>query len=504
VNRAIESARAYHDGTAHSPESVRASTHRLDWEIRPSPFKIYPDLPPIPLPRDLPTRELDALVALAGPGEGQTRLDLDGLAALLFFSAGITKTRNYPGGGRQFFRAAPSTGALYQTEVYVVVGDVAGLPAGVYHFSPGDFALRRLRAGDFRGALAVAGADDGIADRQATVILTAIYWRNTWKYQARGYRHLFWDSGSLLANLLAAAAALGTPARLLTGFVERDVNGLLGIDVEKEGALALAPVGLAGASAGISPLVGLLDHAVVPLSSRDVDYPVLRDAYHNSSLDSEAEVLDWRESPAGEPPTTPAPDLARVSLPSPSRAAGRSLAATVMRRGSTRQFSGEPISGVQLSTALFHATRGWPADVPAGFVELFVNVHSVEGVEPGAYRYAPAEHALDLIRRGDFRRESGFLCLGQMLGGAASATVFFLADLGAILPRWGNRGYRVANLEAGLIGGRLYLAAYAQGFGATGLTFYDRAVVEFFSPVSAGLDALFVTAVGRSASAPTR
>ena len=504
MNRAIESARAYHDGTAHSPESVRASTHRLDWEIQPSPFKIYPDLPPIPLPRDLPTLELDALVALAGPGEGQTRLDLDGLAALLFFSAGITKTRDYPGGGRQFFRAAPSTGALYQTEVYVVVGDVAGLPAGVYHFSPGDFALRRLREGDFRGALAVAGADDGIADRQATVILTAIYWRNTWKYQARGYRHLFWDSGSLLANLLAAAAALGTPARLLTGFVERDVNGLLGIDVEKEGALVLAPVGLAGASAGISPLVGLLDHAVVPLSSREVDYPVLRDAYHNSSLDSEAEVLDWRESPAGEPPTTPAPDLARVSLPSPSRAAGRSLAATVMRRGSTRQFSGEPISGVQLSTALFHATRGWPADVPAGFVELFVNVHSVEGVESGAYRYAPAEHALDLIRRGDFRRESGFLCLGQMLGGAASATVFFLADLGAILPRWGNRGYRVANLDAGLIGGRLYLAAYAQGFGATGLTFYDRAVVEFFSPVSAGLDALFVTALGRSVSAPAR
>jgi hypothetical protein len=88
-----------------------------------------------------------------------------------------------------------------------------------------------------------------------------------------------------------------------------------------------------------------------------------------------------------------------------------------------------------------------------------------------------------------------------LVGGASSATVFVLAVLGAILPRWGNRGYRIANLEAGLIGGRLYLAADAQGFGATGLTYYDRAVVEFFSPVSAGLDALFVTALGRSASA---
>ena len=500
MNRAIESARAYHDGTAHSPESVRASAHRLEWDIQPSPFKIYPDLPPIPLPRDLPALELDALAALAGAGEGRARLDLDGLSALLFFSAGITKTKTYPGGGRQFFRAAPSTGALYQTEVYVVAGDVAGLPAGVYHYSPGDFALRRLRAGDFRGALAVAAADDGIATRQATVILTAIYWRNTWKYQARGYRHLFWDSGSLLANLLACAAALDTPARLVTGFVERDVNGLLGIDVEKEGALVLAPVGVEGPTAGIAPLVGLLDHAVVPLSSADVDYPVLRDAYFNSSFDSEAEVLDWREAPAGPPPTTPAPELTRISLPPPKLAAGRSLTATVMRRGSTRQFSGEPISGVEFSTALFHATRGWPADVPAGLVELFVNVHAVEGVEPGAYHYDRAGHGLELIRRGDFRRESGFLCLGQMLGGASSATVFFLADLGEILPRWGNRGYRIANLEAGLIGGRLYLGAYAQGFGATGLTYYDRAVVEFFSPVSAGLDALFVTALGRSAS----
>ena len=107
-------------------------------------------------------------------------------------------------------------------------------------------------------------------------------------------------------------------------------------------------------------------------------------------------------------------------------------------------------------------------------------------------------HALELLRRGDFRETSAFLTLEQALGGASSATVFFLADLGTVLARWGNRGYRVANLEAGLIGGRLYLAAYAQGFGATGLTFYDHAVVDFFSPAASGLDAIFVTALGRS------
>ncbi len=70
----------------------------------------------------------------------------------------------------------------------------------------------------------------------------------------------------------------------------------------------------------------------------------------------------------------------------------------------------------------------------------------------------------------------------------------------AIRAQWGDRGYRAINLDAGIAGGRAYLAAYAQGFGASGLTFYDRLVVEFFAPASAGMDAIFVTALGQSAA----
>ena len=73
-----------------------------------------------------------------------------------------------------------------------------------------------------------------------------------------------------------------------------------------------------------------------------------------------------------------------------------------------------------------------------------------------------------------------------------------MAPLDAMRERAGERGYRLANLDAGLAGGRAYLAAYAQGFGASGLTFYDQAVVEFFAPASDGMDAIFVTSLGRS------
>ena len=220
--------------------------------------------------------------------------------------------------------------------------------------------------------------------------------------------------------------------------------------------------------------------------------------------DGAAPGIAGEARPAGEG-GRPSGPLAPIDLPSPRPAAGRALGETILARGSTREFSGEPIAREQLSDCLYHATRGFPADAPVGLVDLYVTVHAVEGITPGAYAYRPVPHQLEPIRLGDFRRESAFLCLEQPLGGTSSATVFFLADLGRILDGLGNRGYRLANLEAGLIGGRLYLGAYAQRFGATGLTFYDRAVVEFFSPHAAGKDAVFVTALGRAARrAPLR
>ena len=193
-----------------------------------------------------------------------------------------------------------------------------------------------------------------------------------------------------------------------------------------------------------------------------------------------------------------APGADAVPLPPARASAGRVLGETIERRGSTREFSGAPISAEELSSALFHATRGIAMDAPSGLVDLYLTVHAVDGVAAGAYAYHAASHALEPIKLGDFRRDAAFLCLEQALGGASAATVFFLADLGRVLEHMGNRGYRIANLDAGVIGGRLYLGAYAQRFGATGLTFYDREVVSFFSPHARGKDAIFVTALGRS------
>src|SRR5207237_8661195 len=104
---------------------------------------------------------------------------------------------------------------------------------------------------------------------------------------------------------------------------------------------------------------------------------------------------------------------------------------------------------------------------------------------------------LELLKAGDFRNEAQYLGLEQALPGDASAAIFFMADLYPILDRFGNRGYRAVQLEAGIIGGNIYLAAYAQHLGATGLTFFDDDVTNFFSPHAKDKSAIFLLAIGK-------
>jgi len=123
----------------------------------------------------------------------------------------------------------------------------------------------------------------------------------------------------------------------------------------------------------------------------------------------------------------------------------------------------------------------------------------VEGLESGAYVFHRDRDLLECLKQGSFRAQAGHLGLDQELAADAAVDIFFLADLRPILQRFGNRGYRAVQLEAGILGGKMYLAAYAQHLGATGLTFYDDEVIRFFSPHAEGKSAIFLVAVGKSA-----
>jgi len=511
-NRQGEAAWIYHNGTKHSYQSVQSSRHSLDFSNQPLPFKIYKTLEPIPLPRELtsvPMPVLRALAASASGMAGDCIPDLHAIAMILYLSAGITRERKV-GDWEYQFRAAACTGALYHIELYLVCGDLPGLGAGVYHFGVHDFALRRLREGDYRSLLVKAtGGEPAVAAAPAVIVCTSTYWRNAWKYQARAYRHSFWDSGTILANLLAAATGLGVPARLVLGFADAPVNAMLDVDSDRESSLALVPLGrMSTRTSGDAAAVGPLHNETVPLSQFEVDYPAIRIMHAASSLPTGEEAARWRgASPSGDPPPATGRTVPLRPLGEPEAPAD-SVTEVIQRRGSSRNFSRNPLTLAQLSTMLDRATRGIPADFldPPGatLITPYVIVHAVEDLAPGAYVYHRAGRALELLREGDFRKEAGYLGLQQELPADASANVYCLVSLDPILARFGNRGYRAAQLEGGIIGGKLYLSAYAQRVGATGLTFFDDDVTAFFSPHAAGKSVMFLTALGQPARRRTR
>jgi SagB-type dehydrogenase family enzyme len=512
-NRNTELAWNYHNATKHSYASIRTNAHSLDFANQPLPFKIYATSDPLPLPRDVRQTGIAALSAIAGsvPAQTEAAPDLEAVAQLLYLSAGITRHKKYPG-GEIYFRAAACTGALYEVELYLVCGDLAGLPAGVYHFAPAEFALRQLRAGEYRSVLVKAtGGESAITHAPLTIVCTCTYWRNAWKYQARTYRHFGWDNGTLLANLLAVGTALGLPSKVVGGFVDETLNNLLDVDSQREVAFSLVPLGYGSGlpsqtatrvPAEVSPL-GL---DTVPLSRHEIDYPLMREMHAASSLHSPEEVAAWRDGavlaslpPVGE---TPPGSVAPLQPLSDAEMPRDPIEQVILRRGSSRKFAHTPISLTQLSTILGRATRGVPADFMdrsgSQLNHLYLIVHAVEGLAAGAYVFDRDRGVLECLKQGDFRAQAGYLGLEQALPADAAVDIFFLADLRPILDRMGNRGYRAVQLEAGILGGKLYLAAYAQRLGATGLTFYDDDVTRFFSPHAEGKSAIFLVALGNS------
>jgi SagB-type dehydrogenase family enzyme len=374
----------------------------------------------------------------------------------------------------------------------------------VYHFNPADVSLRLLRKGDFRGNLSQATAmETAVAHAPATIICTGTYWRNAWKYQARTYRHFGWDNGTLLANMLAVSAASGLPAEIVLGFVDAEVNRLLDLDTRREVSLCLVPIGRTSESSLPTPReVPALGLETVQLSQHEVEYPAMLEMHDASSLESVEEITEWRGKSPVFPFSAPAGEAVCLPRLGENEQLKDTIEQVILRRGSTRTFDkAASITLAQLSTILDYATRGLPADFlePRGaqLNDLYLIVHSVQGLRPGAYFFRRDQNTLELLKEGKFRAEAHHLGLEQELPADACVDIFFLADLNRILERYGNRGYRAVQLEAGAIGGRIYLAVYAQHLGATGLTFFDDDVINFFSPHAKDKSAIFLLAIGK-------
>lgn len=174
-------------------------------------------------------------------------------------------------------------------------------------------------------------------------------------------------------------------------------------------------------------------------------------------------------------------------LPAPSREGEVSVEQTLADRRSERSFTSDPL-GIDALSQLLWATQG-VTQAETGFrtapsagatypLEVWVAVGSVEGLEPGTYRYLPEEHALALRRSDDQRDALARAALGQMWIADAPVVVVLTAVYERTTSRYGPRGERYVHMEVGHAAQNLYLQAEALGLGTVTVGAFDDASVQ--------------------------
>jgi hypothetical protein len=418
---------------------VTNDVERLPWF-----YKRYdPSLPRVPLPLELPPTMAPTVEVLAGTADvAPAELNLAQLSRVLHLAAGVVRTVERPN-ATWLFRAAGSAGARFPLELYVAVPEGGALPAGVHWYHPQDHALVQVGPPPRGGAPAI--------------VVTGVPWRTGWRYRERGYRHTYWDAGTMLSQLLAAADSAGLTASLYSRFPDGAVTELVGADGADEWPVAVVSLGdgAPALEAGGPATAGVID-------ADPVEFPL--DTAAQRAGDLEALGEPW---PRGEPVDVPDAGTAPVEQ-------------VVLSRSSQRRMNPEGSLSERVALSILAAAlRG--VSLPH-----FVVVHAVDGTEPGVYRWPDLG---DPVRAGELRHELYRVCLDQGLPRDAAFVVIGAANVGEL----DDREYREAQLTAGLVEGRLHLAAYALGAGASGMTFLDS---EIPGLLGEPLDALLFTCVG--------
>jgi SagB-type dehydrogenase family enzyme len=162
------------------------------------------------------------------------------VSKLLHFTYGITGAvpTSQAQDQYQYFRAAPSAGALYPLEIYLVVWRIEGVESGIYHYFVADHTLEIVRKGDFCRFVGEYTFSPDIAQQSsALLIISAMFQRTMFKYNERGYRFVFLDAGHVAQNLYLMATAINCGVLPIGGFLDDELNRLLEIDGVNESVI---------------------------------------------------------------------------------------------------------------------------------------------------------------------------------------------------------------------------------------------------------------------------
>ncbi|MCM3570103.1 SagB family peptide dehydrogenase [Neobacillus mesonae] len=476
-------------------EKIFPSDWQVDWEDAPLPYKLYRGLPEIPLIADVP-------LTLSGR-EAQCEPSLKELGHFLWYVYGLTqysqsalieedKEKAAVSYAQLFRRFVPSGGALYPNELYVYV-KLSDAPMGIYHYDVAHHRLLLLREGNYDSYLSrCLGNSCDLSGCFCTVFLSTLFWKNFYKYNNFSYRLQGLDAGVLIGQSLEAANTMGFSTRLCYQFLDRAINHLLGLSNQDESVYAVIPLSVKKSidnvendhdkeeiisAAELCREVPPLEHVTYNRSKRVMDYPLLRKLNEASMFETTQSFVKIKNNQSLKRSL----GTEMIFLPR-AECFSYNLASVCRERHSPDvDFILGKVSQTQLSTLLketFSFSYQNDLDDAKGHVENRVSLYgcfyNVEGVPNGAYAYNYGTHALERIMQGDYRHILQFgLTMPNVNLYQVPLCMHVVGDTDHLKKELGYRGYRIQQMEAGILVQRLLLVSCALGMGGHPLLGFD-------------------------------
>jgi SagB-type dehydrogenase family enzyme len=472
-------------------DKIMPPNWEVDWEDAPLAYKLYRNLPVIPLSPEVP-------LTFEGR-EASGKLGLEEIGHFLWYVFGLTQfsqlafsmdsTEQTVNLMHLYRRFVPSGGALYPNELYVYL-KIKDIPDGVYHYDVAHHRLVLLREGNFDSYLTRAlGNRCDVPACFGVVFVSTMFWKNFFKYNNFAYRLQGLDAGVLIGQLLEAAKRFGFASAVYFQFLDRAINHLLGLSEQEESVYAVIPLSLESSITWFGNDNNLEESAIelcreLPevqhhyyiRSRRIIDYPMLRKMNEASILESPRsfrQIKRKKKSTCG---------VQAVVLPCVERLSYDLASVCQKRHSPDMDFVLGKVSQEQLAALLQEATLSFSYrndldgehEKLSSRVSLYGCFYNVEGVPDGVYYYDSAAHALGRIRLGDYRH---YLQYGMSMDNVnlfqVPLCLHVIGDRDHLQMELGYRGYRIQQMEAGMLVQRLLLAASAMGMGGHPLLGFD-------------------------------
>lgn len=478
----------------YDTEKVAPLDWEVDWDDAPLPYKLYRGLPEIPLSGDVP------LTLTVRQAQEEPRLEE--LESFLWYVYGLTQyaqsafiegteEKAAVSYAQLFRRFVPSGGALYPNELYVYV-KLKDVPKGIYHYDVAHHSLRLLREGNYDSYLSKSlGNNCELSDCFCTVFVSTVFWKNFYKYNNFSYRLQGLDTGVVIGQALEVADRMGFSSRVCYQFLDRSINHLLGLSEQDESVYAVIPLSIHPSihcadnfnreehvsAVELSQEVPLLQTETYNRSKKVLDYPLLKEINKASMLETTQLFVKIKTDDR----VTNSLSTEFIMLPF-TETFSYDLASVCRERFCPDiDFKMGKVSQKTLSTLLtetfsfaYHNDLDDTQEYLENRLSLYGFFYNVEGVSNGAYAYDKNAHALRRIKIGDFRENLQYgLTMPNVNLFQVPLCLHVVGGKDHLIDKLGYRGYRIQQMEAGILVQRLLLLSCALGMGGRPLLGFD-------------------------------